>query len=155
MKTKLLIFSWFLAILVLLPVGLLAQSPVADNNLTEETLEQFVLALIDVQEVQVEMNNQVEGIMQGADLEPQRLIEIHQTLSQGLSGDSFSQEEIAVYEVTMEEIAQVEQQAQIVMIQVVEENGITVDQYNQIIALAQQDPEFMEMLQQLIASMSS
>jgi hypothetical protein len=154
MKNKYLLLFLFLGMLIL-PSNLIGQMSSPEVDFTEETLELFVLALLDVQEIQLEMNNQVETIMQSADIQPERLIEIHQTLSQGIGADSFNQSEIAVYELTMEEIAVVEQEAQQVMTQVVEANGITVEQYNQIIALAQQDQDFMEKIQQLISSMSS
>lgn len=155
MKNKILISFFLVIILIAVPMNLVAQTTESEIELSEETLELFVLALFDVQEVQVDMNTQVQGIMDNAELAPERLIEIHQSMSQGMENDSFSQDELSVYEDTMEEISQIEQEAQIVMIQVVEENGLTVDQYNQIIALSQQDPEFMEKIQQIIATLSS
>ena len=120
------------------------------DQYSDVILEAFVLTLLDVQEVQLSMNMEVESIMQSGELEPERLVEIHQILGQGLDPQGISEQEIEAYEGTLSQIALVEQTAQLNMMEIVQEYGFTVDYYNLIISYAQEDQEFMARLQKLI-----
>ncbi len=120
------------------------------DQYNDVVLEAFVQALIDVQDVQLNMNMDVESIMKEGELGPERFVKIHQIVDQGLETDGISESEIEAYKMTLSDISRIEQKAQMTMIEIVQDNGLTAEHYNLIIAYAQQDKEFMTRLQEFV-----
>jgi hypothetical protein len=131
------------------------QSPEAaqTEEISEEELTVFAEAYKGVQEVQQDLNETINGLIADSDLEQAQFQEIYQA---HISEDQeqiagFSQSEQQDFQVIMSEIEEIQNGQQELMVDAIDDAGLTVDRFNTIIAAIQQDSslysKFMEIAQ--------
>ncbi len=126
---------------------LLAQMPVqgqqqeVKTDFEEEEIEKFVDANLEVTKVQQEAEQEAMAIISENDLEVERFNEIV-AIQQGKSDEEATEEELAAFNAAAQEIMANNQKTQQQMTKVLNENGVTQKEYQQIMMAYQQDEEF-------------
>lgn len=114
-------------------------SPVDDVE-----LESFAVAYLDVQELQSEVQEETDGRVEESALGIERFYEIHQLAQQsessaGLSG--VEDDELTEYKAVLEEVIEVQEEKQTEMVEVVEDEGLTVKRFNEIMLGIREDQQ--------------
>ncbi len=119
-------------------------------NVSEEQLEQFAAALENVQSIRQEMVQDTQGVVADSSLDESRFQELYRADQGGPAPSSEATDsEQSEYDQVMQEIQQIQQQSNQEMVEAVEEEGLDVQQFNQIAQAIQQDPELQARLQEL------
>ena len=123
------------------------QAPKTDFS--DEEIAAFADALVKVEEIQQNMQSNFDSIIQEGKMESQRFQELHQhyTQTQGEFPDDATDQEKEDFNAIFEELSNAEQEVQQQMVTAVEEAGLDVETFNQIVMAAQQDPELWEKVQ--------
>ncbi|MFW5695062.1 MAG: DUF4168 domain-containing protein [Alkalispirochaeta sp.] len=108
--------------------------------------ENFVEAMGEVQSIQEEMSVEVDEIISDASMDEDRFMEIHQEMQFGSESTELSGAEEEEYETLASEINSTQESYQEAMIEVIEDQDLTVDRFNAIVYSVQQDPELREKL---------
>lgn len=86
-------------------------------------------------------------------MESQRFYELNQTAQQSDPAEGFpgvSDEELSEYQDVLADLIVIQDDMQNQMVAVVQEEDLTVERFNEIIAAVQQDPDFAERVQTYI-----
>ncbi|MFW5643277.1 MAG: DUF4168 domain-containing protein [Alkalispirochaeta sp.] len=124
-----------------------SQEPVDPDS---QEFERFVVALAAVQEVQAEINEEIEGTIAESDLGRDRFYEIYETMQ---SPDPSTQQNLddserESYEEIMEVVTEIQSDSQTDMVEAVEDNGLEVTRFNQIVVAIQNDDELQQAVQE-------
>ena len=133
------------------------QQPEAPEvDVDDAELEQFAEALVDVQIAQQDAQMEVQGIIEGSDLDMQRFQEIYQqemAPAMGAEGEApeveASDEEQAEYDRVLEEVESVEMESMEEMEDLVEDRGMNVERFNELAQGVPQDPELAQELNEM------
>jgi hypothetical protein len=120
------------------------QTAEIDPNSAE--FDQFVEAMVAVQEIQAEMSESIATVIDQSPLNEERFMEIHQQQQFGEGSMDIPEEEQVAYEELAAEINTTQQSFQQEMIDAVEDRDMTVDRFNSIVYTVQQDPALREAL---------
>jgi len=133
-----------LVIALFLAPGAFAQSS-NGGDVSEAELENFVSALQDVQELRQDMAEETQQAVGDSPLEQQRFEEIYGARQSGGQQDADTTDaETRQFEQLMSEIQQIQQQSNEEMVQAVEDEGLSVQRFNQIAQAIQQNPELQQ-----------
>ncbi len=137
------------------PLGIMPDLPDQQpQEVSDEDLQRFGIALISIQQVQIQANEEIESIIDDSELSEERINEILQM--QQLAPDELESElpedEIAAFEDTIEQVTEVHEAAEEQMYESVEEVGFDIEAFNQLAQTIEQDPELMERLQEMFAN---
>lgn len=120
------------------------------EEVSGEELNQFASALQQVQTV----NQQAQGVMiktiEEEGLEVQRYNEIQQAEQDPNQETNATDEELKQYEVATTEIEKIQIQTQQVMQEKIVEVGLTINRYQEIAAIVQNDPELQQKIQEYL-----
>lgn len=159
---SLLSFGIMLALLVGMGVGVYAQQgqqpgtqqqqDVPDVDPESQEFDQFVDALETVQQVQEEVNQEIDEIISQSDMSEEKFNEVHQQLQGQPDGGGqnadVSDAEREEYGALIEEIGSTQESSQEEMISSIEENGLNVERFNEIMMAVRSDQELQQRLQQ-------
>jgi len=120
---------------------------------TEEELQGFAIAYGEIQGIQVELDERMSSTLEGSDMESQRFYELNQMAeesgpTEGLPG--VSDEEFSEYQDVLADLIVIQDDMQNQMVAVVREVDLTVERFNEIIVIVQQDPDLAERVQNYI-----
>ena len=121
-------------------------------NVEESELAQFVDALQQIEQVQMETQEEMIGVLNDLDLSTDRFNEIYQAehnpefeLERALSDDEQQR-----YRMAEQELQGIQEDSQVEMSQVVESQGIDIDRFNEIYVALTQDPELQQRVQEMM-----
>ncbi len=147
----------FILVLVLVfsaTAAVMAQMPEAGNadpiNPNSGEFDQFVQALTGIEEVQNDVNSEIDTILSGFSQGQEQFLELHQNVqaSGGTPPNDVPSEVIEEYEATISEIDSVQTNSQEQMIELVQDNGLTVARFNEMVVAVQQNPELQNAVQE-------
>ncbi len=118
-------------------------------EISDEQLQMFGIAVMSMQEIQLEANQEIDQVIGDSALSEERINEIlqlQQTDPQSLA-EAVPDEDLQEYEKTIELITEVHQEAQEDMVEAVTNLGFEVEEFNQMAQTIQEDPELMQRLQ--------
>lgn len=128
------------------------QEPADQINVNETELAQFVDALQQIEQVQMETQQEMISVLDDLDLSTDRFNELYQAehnpefeLEQPLSDDEQQR-----YRTAEQELQGIQEDSQVEMSQVVERQGIDIDRFNEIYVALTQDPELQQRVQEMM-----
>ncbi len=128
------------------------QEPADQINVNETELAQFVDALQQIEQVQMETQQEMISVLDDLDLSTDRFNELYQAehnpefeLEQPLSDDEQQR-----YRTAEQELQGIQEDSQVEMSQVVERQGIEIDRFNEIYVALTQDPELQQRVQEMM-----
>lgn len=137
-----------LALVALLAGAGVAVAEDVDPNSME--FRNFATALVAVQDVQESVQEEIQTMIASSPLDDTRFMEIHQEVqTTGGAPATARENEIAAYQEMIEGINDLQMESQQEMISAVQENGLTVPRFNELVMAIQQDPELQEALANL------
>ncbi len=115
------------------------------GDVSQEELGSFAAALEDVQEIRQGMAEETQQAVGDSPLEQQRFEELYQARQ---SGEEQAAEETDAesrqFDELMGQVQQIQEEANQEMVEAVEDEGLSVERFNQIAQAIQQDPELQE-----------
>lgn len=126
------------------------QQPTVDTDVSDEELEQFLDASAKAQEVQMGFQQQMIDIVEGEGIDVETYIQIAEGIQMGQA-----EEDIDVSESDMEKfrsasasIEEVGQEMDAQLAEAIEEEGMSMDRFQEINMAIQQDPELQQRIQE-------
>ncbi len=117
------------------------------NDVSEKELKQFVTTLQGIQQIDQQTQQKMVNAVEDEGLEVQRFNEINQSESNpDLPGDA-SDKEMEQYNSCVEQIQVIQGKAQEQMEKKIRDEGLTVERYQEIMQIAQNDSELQMRLQ--------
>ncbi|MFW5801052.1 MAG: DUF4168 domain-containing protein [Spirochaeta sp.] len=125
------------------------QQPEQEADFSDEEIESFASALVAIEEIQTGMQEDFNVIIEDSGMDSERFYELHShyTQTQGELPEDVSSSESDRFQGVFEELVEAEQSTQEEMITAVENEGLDVETFNAIVAVAQQNPELWEEIQ--------
>ncbi len=121
------------------------------DDFSDSELESFANAVVQIMSIQQQGQQQMMAVIEEADMTVQRFNEITmQVQEMGVDQVEMSEEEAEVFIILSEEIEQIQINLEDIMIDTIEDEGITIEKYEEIMAAYQQDPELQQRVQQLL-----
>jgi hypothetical protein len=124
--------------------------PVAEVSSAD--IERFARAITQLQSIQQETQVELLQVVEGQGLTPERFNEIAeaQQSPEGATATEISESELQSFEQAANEITAIRQQTQTRFQEAVQAEGLNVEQFNQILAAVQQDPELQQEVEQIL-----
>jgi len=141
--------SFFLFAIAFLISSVSAQEP-AQQDISDADMELFASAFQEVQSVNQQVQNEMVGAIQEEGLDIQQFNQIQQATQAGGEETDISEEDMKKYQKSIEAIQKVQQEAQAKMQKAVEESGLDMQKYQQIMRAVQEDPEIQAKLQEML-----
>ncbi len=120
---------------------------------TDEELEDFTVAFYEVQILQAQLDEEVNEVLDEAELDVQRFYEINE-LAQKAEGEpelpGVTDDELEAYQDTLGELIDIQTVIQTRMIEAVEDQEMEVERFNEIILALRTDEELVERLRPLL-----
>lgn len=139
-KITLLILSMLFGI-----AGLTAQT-VEKENVTDDQLKKWAAAFKQVQTVDQQAQQSMITAVQESGMEVPRFIELQQAQADPDTEMKAESEEVALFTAASQKIQQIQQEAQQTMQVKIQDEGLTITDYQQVGAMIQSDPELQEKL---------
>lgn len=110
----------------------------------------FVQALTDVEQIQDEVSGEIDGILNGFSGGEEGFMELHQRVQAagGAPPANVEDEVVEEYQEIVEEVDEVQMASQQEMIDLVQDHGLSVSRFNEIIVMVQQDSELQQAVQE-------
>ena len=127
-----------------------SQQPPIDVDPDSEEFENFADALVEVQEIQAGLNETINETIEESELGTTRFEEVHRIMQAPNSpdeGEDISEQESEAYADLMDDIQEVQIEAQETMVAMVEDHDLSVDRFNDMIRAVQQSEELQQALQ--------
>lgn len=130
------------------------QQQEVSTDYSEDEIETFVEANLDVTKVQQEAQKKSMAIIEKNDLDLDRFNEIV-AIQQGQSEEEASAEEMKAFNVAAQEIMTNNQKTQSKMVAALENHDISQEKYQKIMMAYQQDEEFRQKVDSVVQSKSN
>jgi hypothetical protein len=138
--------------LILFSLTLFASPVMAqESEISDADMELFATAFQDVQAVNQQIQNKMVGAIQKEGLDIQTFNKIQQASQSEEAETEISEEDMAKYQKSIQAIQVVQQEAQQKMKKAVEDSGLGMDKYQNIMRKVQEDPEIQAKLQEMLA----
>jgi len=124
------------------PPGLEQTGPA--EPVEDEELDGFVVAFLEVQDIQSELTERTDERVEESELSVERFYEINQLAQQSDSSNGLAgvdDHELAEYQTVLEDVLEIQNSRQEEMVEVVEEEGLSVDRFNEIMIGIREDEE--------------
>lgn len=123
-------------------------APVAD--VSSEEVQQFARAIQQMQQIQTEAQNQAVQVLEEVQLSPTRFNEILQSQQnpQVQPTAEITPEEQQSFDQAYAEIAEIQESTGARMEEAIQNEGLEVDRFNEILALVQQNPQLRQQIEQ-------
>lgn len=138
--------SLFLFSLAFVTGSVMAQ----ETEISDSDMELFASAFQEVQSVNQEIQNEMVGAIKEEGLDVQKFNEIQQASQAEGEESNISEEDMAKYQKSIQAIQAVQQEAQQKMKKVVEESGLGMEKYQNIMRKVQEDPAIQAKLQEML-----
>lgn len=134
------------------PASPVQTQPQPAAEVSSEDIEKFARAIAQLQTIQQETQTELLQIVEGQGLTPDRFNEIAEAQQnpEAATDVEISDEELQSFEQAANEITAVRQQTQTRFQEVVQAEGLEVEQFNQILAAVQQDPALQQEVEQIL-----
>lgn len=134
------------------PASPVQAQPQPAAEVSSEDIEKFARAIAQLQTIQQETQTELLQIVEGQGLTPDRFNEIAEAQQnpEAATDVEISDEELQSFEQAANEITAVRQQTQTRFQEVVQAEGLEVEQFNQILAAVQQDPALQQEVEQIL-----
>jgi len=139
--------SLFLFSLAFISSSLIAQ----DSEVSDADMKLFASAFQQVQAVNQQVQNKMVGAIQEEGLDIQKFNEIQQASQAEGEESDISEEDMAKYQKSIQAIQAVQQEAQQQMKKAIEESGLAVEKYQNIMRAVQEDPAIQAKLQEILS----
>ncbi|MEX0662312.1 MAG: DUF4168 domain-containing protein [Balneolaceae bacterium] len=128
------------------------QEPATQIEVSDEELENFVDVSSELQEVQMGSQQEMIAVVEeeGLSVEVYNMIAEAEQTGQSTDDLEVSSEDLENYERASEQIAEMEQEIEPELEQIIEENGMEMDRFQEINMALQQDPELQQRIQQMM-----
>ena len=120
-----------------------------ESEISDADMELFATAFQDVQAVNQQIQNKMVGAIQKEGLDIQTFNKIQQASQSEEAETEISEEDMAKYQKSIQAIQVVQQEAQQKMKKAVEDSGLGMDKYQNIMRKVQEDPEIQAKLQEM------
>jgi len=122
----------------------------SDISVSEGELESFASALQEVQTLRQEMAQETQQMVSDSELSQERFQKIYRSKQGGAELENAPTDaENEQFDQVMSDIRELQQASNEEMVQVVEDEGLSVSRFNQIAQAVQQDPELQQQFQQM------
>lgn len=131
----------------------LAATPVKANpgGFSDDELQKFANAVVQVISIQQEGQTEMIAAIEKHDLDVQRFNEINMQAQQmPLEDVEATEEELENYTKASESVEEVQIELEDVLIGTIEEEGLSLEKYEEIMAEYQQNPELQQRIQQMM-----
>jgi hypothetical protein len=118
------------------------------QDISDEELEKFVEIDMQLQPMQQQAQQEMIATVEGKGMEVEKFQEIAQAQQQGNTAD-FTENELQNFTEINEELAEIDNQLQQDMKTKIEEEGVTIERYQQIAMAINQDQGLQQKLQQI------
>ena len=119
----------------------------AQVNPDSSEFENFAGALMRVQDIQQSVNAEIEQIIAAAPIDDNRFMQIHQEVqTTGAMPTAVEQSEAVAYQEAVDKIGEVQMASQEQMISFVEDAGLSVARFNELVNEVQRNPELQQAL---------
>lgn len=139
-KITLLILSMLFGI-----AGLTAQT-VEKENVTDDQLKKWAAAFKQVQTVDQQAQQNMITAVEESGMEVPRFIELQQAQTDPDTELKAEGEEVALFTAASQKIQQIQQEAQQTMQVKIQDEGLTITEYQEVGAMIQSDPKLQEKL---------
>jgi len=129
------------------PLGQM-QQPASDVELKEGEAAKFVDAAMNAQEIQMQNQQKMIGIIEDEGLDVESFQRIARAIQQGQAADSVSDSDMEKFESANESMEAAQGNVQEKITKSIEETGMDIERFQQISQAAQQDPELRKKIQQ-------
>ena len=126
-----------------------AQEPIVPE-VSEDDLNLFASAFTEVQNINNAIQQEMVSVVEGEGIEVDRFNEIQQAQQDPNQKVEATEEEKAQFVKATQKIQELQVQAQEKMRTKIEEEGLTIDDYQKIITAIQNSPELQEKLQKIL-----
>ncbi len=123
-----------------------------ETEYSDSDMEMFASAFQEVQSVNQEIQNEMVGAIEEEGLDVQQFNQIQQATQAEGEDTEISEEDMAKYQKSMEAIQKVQTEAQDKMKKVIEESGMSMEKYQEIMRAVQEDPAIQAKLQKMMES---
>lgn len=125
------------------------QQPAGDVDVSDEELETFADAVVNIQEVQMESQQEMQQVLREEGIDVETYNKIVQGLQMGQSADEIdvTDEEMDQYESASETIEERQAEVEEKVNNAVEEAGMTMDRFQEINQAVEQDPQLQQRIQ--------
>ncbi len=144
-KASLLLFS------IAFLIGSISAQEQPKQDISDADMELFASAFQQVQSVNQQVQNEMVGAINEEGLDIQQFNQIQQATQGGGDDADISEEDMAKYQKSIQAIQKVQQEAQAKMRMAVEESGLDMQKYQEIMRKVQEDPEIQAKLQEMLA----
>ncbi|MCA1762404.1 MAG: DUF4168 domain-containing protein [Cryomorphaceae bacterium] len=137
----------FIAMFLFAGASVFAQG---ETEITSDELEKFASALGNIQTVNQTAQEEMMTAVESADMNIERFNELSQAQQDPNAKVEASPDEMEKFNSASQKVQKVQQDAQDKMQTNIEKAGLTVDRYQEIAAVVQNDPEMQKKLQELM-----
>ncbi len=149
--------SLFLAITLLFSSSLVfsqeQQDFPEDQEYSDNELENFVEAAFEIMPLQEESQLRMIDEIEDRRLTVERFSTILETEQLGLEDPGISEEEKEAFEEALKAIQEIQFEYQQLIVETIEDKGMSISKYEEILARYQQDPELQERIDQIMEDM--
>ncbi|MFP4114641.1 MAG: DUF4168 domain-containing protein [Spirochaetota bacterium] len=109
----------------------------------DEELEHFVIAFVEVQELQDGLNEMTDERIEESELSERRFYEINEIAQQNDQSalSNVDDDELAEYRTVLDDILEIQNEQQTVMAEAVQEEDLTIERFNRIMLALREDQE--------------
>lgn len=127
------------------------QQQAQPDDITDEELENFVTIFNQSQEIQEKSQEKLEGILEDEDMDLQRFQTIMMSQQNPQMGDSveMTEEEEETIERIQPQLMEINQESQQEFVEVIQDNGMEPQRFQQIMQAVQSDPDVAERFQEI------
>ena len=117
----------------------------ASEDVSDDEIEKLVNTIHDLEPIQLETQSKIEEAVEAEDISFERFQQMMMAMQNPQMADQMdiSDEEMQKIQTLQPTLMEIQGEAEQEMIAKIEENGLTMDRYRNIIMGAQQDPELM------------
>ncbi len=119
-------------------------------TVSDDELKLFAAAFIEVQEIDHQAQEEMMGAVEGSGLTVDRYNEIQQSQHMPDQDANATEEEMESYEKANENIGAIQASAQQEMIEKIEDEGLSINRYQEIMMAVQNDMQLQEKLQEYL-----
>jgi hypothetical protein len=152
LKFSILIFVFLFSAIVVHAQQPQTQDFPQDQEYSDEELETFVVAALEVMPLQEESQLKMIGEIEERDLTVDRFNIILETQQMGQEPDA-TEEELEAFDEALKAIQAIQKDYHEDMIRVIEDSGISLEKYEEILINYQQDPELQLRIGEIMENM--
>jgi hypothetical protein len=124
-----------------------------DTQYSDGELETFVETAFEIMPLQEESQLKMIGEIEDRRLTVERFSVILEVQQLGLDDPGIGEDEMEAFEETMKAIQEIQLEYQVLIVEAIEEKGMTVAKYEEILSRYQQDPELQERIDKIMEDM--